>query len=128
MRTVRHFPSEAAMLTDVCQTAMTLQAAGWRRLHHESDTLIQDTWQHDQHPHDIVIRWTANLCDHTRWDRAIDLVWWRWPDSRDEPATHTFRLPTDVPLEAAAETFDGQPITLATIIAMCRIIDLREVA
>ena len=66
MRTVTQFPTEAAMLTDVCQTAMILETAGWRRLHHESDTLIQDTWQHDQHPHDIVIRWTANLCDHTR--------------------------------------------------------------
>jgi hypothetical protein len=61
MRTVTQFPTEAAMLTDVCQTAMILETAGWRRLHHESDTLIQDTWQHDQHPHDIVIRWTANL-------------------------------------------------------------------
>lgn len=128
MRTVEHFPSEAAALVDVCTISMALEQAGWRPLHFESDTLIQDTWQHDQHGHDIVCRWTRNLCDRNRWDRAIDLVWWRWPDAADEPATHTFRLPLEVPVEAAAETFDGQPITLTTIIAMCGVIDLRDVA
>ena len=128
MRTVVHFPSEAAALVDVCTVSMALEQAGWRRLHFESDTLIQDTWQHDEHAHDIVCRWTRNLCDSARWDRAIDLVWWHWPDATDSPTTATFRLPVDVPVEAACESWDGQPITLPTVIAMCGVIDLRDVA
>lgn len=128
MRTVEQFPSEAAMLVDVCRITATLEALGWRPLTSQSDTLIQDTWQHDTHRHDIVVRWVRNINDDGRWDRRIELVWWRWPEQRDDPATHTFPLPTEVPVEAAAGTFDGQPITLATIIAMTGVCDIREVA
>ena len=128
MRTVHNFPTETAMLVDVVRMTDTLERLGWRQLTAESDTLVQHTWQHDQHGHDIVIRWTANLCDHTRWDRQIDIVWWRWPEHRDEPVTHTFHLPVDVPVEAAAATFDDQPLTLATVISMCGVVDLREAA
>ena len=130
MRTVTQLTRQGVR-NDLADNTAALTAAGWENgndpervpLHFESDTLIQSTWQHNDHEHAIVIRYAAHLDDPKLWDRTITLVWVHANGKKTD-----FRLPTDVPLEAAAETFDGQPITLATIIAMCRIIDLREVA
>lgn len=134
MRTVEAFNTTQAMHADHARIARTLLALGWHAGNTvtnptitQTDHTLTATWQHDTHPHDIVIRYVRNLCDARRWDRQITLVWWHWPLNGDEK-TSNHALPTDVPIEAAAGTWDGLPITLPMIIAMCGVVDLREAA
>lgn len=136
MRTVEQFPTKQQMLADHDRLHRTLTELGWQTGNNPdsaptvyvSDHTLRSTWQHRQHEHEIVIQYVRNLCDTHRWDRQITLNWYHWPHSSEEPNVSSHLLPLEVPVEAAAGTFDGQPITLATIIAMTGVCDIREVA
>ncbi len=136
MRTVKDFASKQQMLADHDQLTRTLTELGWQTgndpINHptiyQSDDTLRSAWQHRHHQHGIVIQYVRNLFDAHRWDRQISLEWWHWPHTSDQPNVSSHLLPLDVPVEAAAGTFDGQPITLATILAMTGVCDIREVA
>lgn len=128
MITVQQYTSEAAMLAAAAGNTIALEDAGWK--------IVGDTrtdwgryilFQHDQHPHDIELRYHRNLIDTDRWSGQTNITWWHWP-AHGEPTTSVHKLPVDCPLLAAAQTFDGMPMTLCAVIAMCGELDLREVA
>lgn len=128
MITVAQFTSDAAMLVDATSITIDLEDAGWQ--------IIGDTttptgryilFQHPDHPHDIEIRYQRNLVNPDRWARQINITWWHWA-GRGAPTTSTHKLPVDCPVTVAANTYDGLPMSLSSIVAMCGELDLREVA
>lgn len=127
MRTVETFPDRDTADRDNTLIAARIAACGWQHLTTVTDHTTTSTWQHPDHRHEVVVTY-ANLPGCDQWARTIEIIWWRWPEQLDEPHTHTFRLPADAPVEAACESWDGQPITLPTVIAMCGVVDLRDVA